>query len=315
VSPRVSAIVCTLNRASTLGAALESLTSQTYAPDDFEIVVVDNGSTDDTRDVAAAAQRNARVRVAYIHEPVRGLSTARNRARRESRGEVLAYLDDDARAEPDWLAATMRAFDAHPDADAIGGRVLPDAGFEYPSWLPARLQRHLSHVDHGPRERWLTYPHYPFGTNLALRRSVFERVGEFDTDLGRIGEHSVRTGEETELLLRLERVGGRILYVPTATVRHAVESQRLSPSWIYRQTFSIGHSGAVMDRKSGAVGRCMVQSAMAPIQISAGLVSGALARVVGHRRLQVLADSVVRNRCGYLLGMSGKAVALSAPVS
>jgi glycosyltransferase involved in cell wall biosynthesis len=242
----ISVVVCTRNRSrslvETLGAAL-ALAAR--AP--WELVVVDNASTDDTLEVARAVERRHPERVRVAVEPVLGLSAARNLGVRLARGAIVAFLDDDALPAPGWLAAYAEAL-AEPDVLSAGGPVEPVYRGELPGWLGERFLTYLSVWDRGPEPCDLRYIELPRGANVAYRREAFVRVGEFDRRLGRSGR-SLRSCEEIELGLRIERCGFRTRYAPGARVRHAVEAARLTPAWMIRRFAAQGFSEAIIDWK------------------------------------------------------------------
>jgi glycosyltransferase involved in cell wall biosynthesis len=239
-------LVCTRNRGGELARALDVLGAHaTTAP--WELLVVDNASTDDTCAVARrfAARHPDRVRVAV--EPTLGLSAARDCGVRLARGEIVVFLDDDAEPLPGWLDAYLEAL-REPGVLAAGGPVEPLFSGPLPVWLGARFLPYLSVWDRGREPHDLAYNELPRGTNMAFRREAFELVGGFDRRLGRSGR-SLRSCEETELGLRLERCGGRIVYVPGAGVRHRVDASRLTPRWMAARFAAQGFSEAIVDWK------------------------------------------------------------------
>jgi len=247
-NPHASVVVCTRNRGGALEPALASLVAQ-EAPFEWEVLVVDNRSSDDTAEVARAFARRHRERVRVEVEPDLGLSAARNAGVRLARGSWIAFLDDDAEAEPGWLAAYEDAWSG-ADVLSAGGPVEPLFDGPLPEWLGERYLPYLSVWDRGPEAHDLLYNELPRGANMAYRRAAFERVGEFDPRLGRRGR-SLRSCEEIELGLRLERIGGRCRYVPRARVRHHVAVERLTPGWMRARFAAQGFSEAILDWKHG----------------------------------------------------------------
>jgi glycosyltransferase involved in cell wall biosynthesis len=145
--PLVSAIICTHNRDRYLGFAIDSLLAQDFA--DFEIIIVDNASTDRTREVVEARLEDARLH--YIYESELGLSVARNTGAKIAQGEILAYLDDDAIASPHWLKTLYSAYSSNPKLAIAGGRVtlIWTDGTTAPNWLSAGLAGNLGAYDLG----------------------------------------------------------------------------------------------------------------------------------------------------------------------
>src|SRR5882724_6993780 len=135
-TPLISVAICTFNRSQYLGAAIESLANQTLDHMLYEVIVVDNNSTDATNQVVEEAVRHhTNLDLRYVNESVQGLSAARNRAAQEAQGDFVAYLDDDAHAEPAWLGATLNAFQTlKPVPACVGGRIYPDWEGGVPDW-------------------------------------------------------------------------------------------------------------------------------------------------------------------------------------
>jgi glycosyltransferase involved in cell wall biosynthesis len=242
--PRVSVVVCTRNRSSRLGDASAALLAVTPPAGGFEVVIVDNASTDDTRAVADRVQRDAGHLVRVVEERTIGLSAARNRGIAESRGELIAFLDDDAFPNPLWLEALATALGGDRVLCA-GGPVEPLVEGELPEWFQGRFLPYLTVWDLGDEATELRYNEYPRGANMAFRREAFDRFGGFSPHLGRSGR-SLLSCEETELCLRLERGGFRTVYAPEARVRHSTPVDRLTPAWMERRFAAQGRSEAII---------------------------------------------------------------------
>jgi GT2 family glycosyltransferase len=266
---RWSIIICTHNRAADLAENLPRLKLIDYPPGQYEIMVIDNASTDDTSAVAFSEG------VACIREERLGLSHARNRGIAEACGELIAFIDDDAWPEPDWLKKLDEAF-ADPQVACVGGRVIP-AWKElvgWPDWLHERLIGFFSVVDYGARQE-LHYPNYPVGTNIAVRKKVFDEIGGFNADLGRRGT-SLLSGEESELCLRIEKAGYRILYIPETVVHHMIHARRLTKEWVKERSYWQGISSALLERKFSPKSR----RALRLVIYALFVVTGTVARVV-----------------------------------
>jgi glucosyl-dolichyl phosphate glucuronosyltransferase len=270
----VAVVVCTRDRASWLGACLDSLRAQSADPTRFEVVVVDNASRDDTAEVV----RSAGVRLE--REDVVGLSRARNRGLAVTDAPVVAFIDDDGRARPGWVAGLLDAFATSPSAAVAGGPIALRWGAGRPRWLTADLEPWYSGLDLGPVARPLDASETLYGANFAVRRDVALSVGGFDTRLGRAGR-SLRSGEESDLIARM-RAHGEIRYTPAAVVDHEVLPDRLSRRWLLRRTFAYGRHESDVPRAGrgawvAALRRPSVTNAV-PCAIALGVASRRLAR-------------------------------------
>lgn len=241
--PAITAVVCTYNRANLLGRALESLAGQAMPSAEREIIVVDDGSTDDTPAVSARfAQAVPGLRV--IRQPNAGLGAARNAGWRAARTQLVAFLDDDAIAPPDWLAEIQRGFAVGGERLAVlGGPIDPDWESPPPPWLTGDLQAWLTVFDLGPRAISTRERPVFGGANMALRTSALADVGGFAEDLGRRGP-TLLSHEESELWTRLAARGWSNAYLPGLRVRHFTPRARMTPAWFRRRLFWEGISVA-----------------------------------------------------------------------
>jgi len=243
--PLASVVVCTRNRSRKLAQCGAALRAIDYPADRWELLIVDNGSTDDTLAVARSLAQGNPVRVQVVEESRPGISAARNAGVRLARGEIVAFTDDDALPSPGWLRELVEAL-GREDAAVAGGPVVPSFDGELPAWFSDRFLPYLSAWDRGPEVHPLTYNDYPRGANMAFRRGVFQSYGDFSLDLGRQGG-SLLSCEETEICLRVERGGDRIVYVPGALVRHLTATERITPRWLARRFFAQGRSEAIVE--------------------------------------------------------------------
>lgn len=223
---KISVILCTFNRCQSLATALGSIVASTVPPlTEWEVLVVDNNSNDQTRDVVEEFRRLYPGRFRYLFESRPGKSFALNSGIREALGDVLVFVDDDVTVDRMWLQAlTGGLFDG--GWAGAGGRVLPQWTVPVPVWLP-RDERYslapLAMFDLGPDGGPLTEP--PFGTNMAFQRIMFEKFGDFRTDLGPRPGSEIRS-EDTEFGRRLLSAGERLRYEPSAIVYHPVPPHR-----------------------------------------------------------------------------------------
>jgi cellulose synthase/poly-beta-1,6-N-acetylglucosamine synthase-like glycosyltransferase len=220
-----------------------------------------------------------------VRENKLGLSHARNRGIEAARGELIAFIDDDAWPEVNWLTELEKSF-SEPCVACVGGRVAPAfAGkVSWPSWLPERLQGFFTVVEY-PGSRYLHYPDYPAGTNIAFRRSALRETGIFNPHLGRTGE-SLLSMEEADLCLRLERAGHRIAYNPEAVVHHAVAEGRLSREWVRERARCQGISAAIIEKEFFPAREVAVKSLKYRLFIAAGRLGELFGRLTGNERLE-----------------------------
>lgn len=231
----VSAAICTFQRYDSLARSIESLRRQSLAAAEYEILVIDNAPD------AAASAREARAwrrlrRLRWIHAAEPGLAHARNRAIEQARAPVLAFLDDDALASRDWLAAILAGFAELGEAvHIVGGPVRPLWMAPRPVWLADGLLPYLSLLERGRRLRVLGPDEWVAGTNVAYRLGPLRAAGGFSTSLGRVGAHVLLSNEETALERRMHAAGGRTGWVPKAAVRHCIDPSRLDRRWFRRR--------------------------------------------------------------------------------
>jgi GT2 family glycosyltransferase len=213
---------------------------------DWELLVIDNGSTDATpRLLAQKGWCPATLPVRVIREDALGVSNARNRALREASGEYIVFIDDDETPDVDWLRVYRETIETHRP-DAFGGRIDVMFEAERPAWLQDDLLGFLGKLDHG-EARWLNDQSTPIFTgNCGFRRATFERVGTFDRALGRSGARN-SGGEDTELYRRLIAAGCKVRWVPQAVIYHRIQSDKLARGYFldlhYRQGRAEGARG------------------------------------------------------------------------
>ena len=235
----ISVVVCTHNRSQSLAVALESLASQKFAASaDWEILVVDNNSTDNTREVAERFINLYPDRFRYIFEARQGKSYALNTGIENAQGDIFAFTDDDIVAEPTWLENLTSAF-AQQTCMGVSGRTLPEKGFTSPPWLNAKQVYAMAPVaifDLGIERHEINES--PFGNNMAYRKTVFEKYGAFRVDLGpRAGCSSPQKNEDSEFGSRLLSAKEQLLYEPAAVIYHAVPARRIQQSYFLEWWF------------------------------------------------------------------------------
>ena len=220
----ISVVVTTRNRAEVLGYCLRAL-ADSRTKVSFEIIVVDNGSSDGTGAVVEDVAQTCSVPLRYEWEPRRGASYGRNAGIARATGRIVAFTDDDIQVSADWVERVHQLFEQHPDVECIGGAVLPIWAQPAPDWLDAKHWSPLSVTDHGPAPFLIdaSHPQCLPTSNLAFRREVFHRIGGFSGHFPRAQDH--------ELQLRFWLSGGRQLYSPALVVHTAVPAERMRVSY------------------------------------------------------------------------------------
>jgi glucosyl-dolichyl phosphate glucuronosyltransferase len=233
----VTITIQTYNHADTLDQTLESLRKvRCPANNDFEILIVDNNSTDNTQWVINKYCQLFWPKLRSVFESRQGLSYARNCALRHARGQIACFLDDDVIVNEDWLEAVISAFEKYSPA-VVGGRsylIYPDN--QKPLWLPIDKESLLSRLDYGEQTLVDTDKDL-YGLNFSVLKDIALDAGGFDTRLGRSG-NSLNSGEEKDLLLRLRNMGKIAVYEPKAVVGHIVHPERLKKSWFFRRIYA-----------------------------------------------------------------------------
>lgn len=243
----ISVIICTYNRANMLKTTFNSLLDLKHTGDlDWELIIVDNKSSDNTRETSEEFAKSSGLNVKYIFEEKQGLSFARNAGIQTASGDILAFTDDDVTVDPQWLTHIVATF-ADRQIIGMGGRVIPVWTTKRPTWYsddgPYSLMSFIVRFDLGltPCEMKST----PFGANMIFRRSAFEKYGLFRTDLGRIGKNLLH-GEDSEFGRRLLDGGERMSYVPQAIVYHPVEPERATKKYAEDWYLMYGRTSARM---------------------------------------------------------------------
>ena len=237
-------ILTTFNRCEHLRTALDSLQRQ-RVPEGFEweVLVVDNNSSDDTRQVIESFAAREPGRIRYLFEGRQGKTFALNTAIAQAKGATLAFTDDDVTLDPEWLASLVTRMREYRCGGA-GGRIVPTWTQPKPKWLetdgPFRLGSVVVSMDLVTIPSWF-YDRLPLGANMAITADALRRVGLFRTDLGPTTGSLIR-GEDSDICRRLLAAGERLLYVPDAVVFHPVDDRRVTRAYFERYYFDQGRA-------------------------------------------------------------------------
>jgi len=253
----VSVIIATYNRAALLNECLHHLSRQRFEPGD-EVIVVDNGSTDDTSAVIQRHQCLWIVPLRHVEEPMPGKSLALGRAIGCASGDILALTDDDVTVDAGWLDA-IRAAMAGGEVALVGGPVAPSWEGRAPRWLRVhrgsygRLAAPLAILDYGTQASELG-ARTAIGANLAVRRDVAAHVGGFAPHLGKL-RGTLLSGEDHDFCRRVQAAGFRAVYCPEARVHHFVPARRARVSYVLDWFFWSGITNVALDATRRGTGR------------------------------------------------------------
>ena len=273
----IDVVICayTLDRWDQLVAAVHSVEAQ-HHPADRVIVVIDHND-----DLLARSTAEFTTHTVIPNAHKQGLSGARNTGIAEATAEVVAFLDDDATAEPAWLAATASVL-GEGDVGGVGGRVLPNWETAQPGWFPDEFLWVVGCSYVGLPEEQAEIRN-PIGANMAFRRTLMTDVGGFREEVGRVGAIPVGC-EETELSIQVRRRGSRILYSPDALVSHLVPADRTRWHYFWTRCLNEGRSKAAVARLTGADEALESERRYATRTLPQGALRGLRSAVSGPRR-------------------------------
>ena len=251
----ISVILCTYNRDRYIYNVLRSIVNGDLPRSEYEIVLVDNNSSDNTK---GECQRFVAdfpdVVLRYCYEEKQGLSHARNCGITNAHGDLLVYVDDDAIVNKEYLSTYADFFKRNSDAVAAGGPILPQYdGCEEPEWMSHYTRQLITGKLYlGEHEREFPHDAFPGGGNAAYRKSVFDTVGLFNPELGRKG-NSLLGAEEKDLFDKMTTAGMHFYYLPTAILYHLIPSKKLTKDYFDRLTYGIGVSERYRTQQIGTV--------------------------------------------------------------
>lgn len=245
----VSVIVCTYNREKFITQCLRSIARQSANYETFELIFVNNNSTDTTEEIFFRFKReHPSLQCDYFFEKEPGLSFARNRGIEEAKGAILAFLDDDAIACSDYVERLQSEF-ANSGFVAGGGKILAKWESKKPDWMGRFLLPLVSVIDLGNKITTFGKNKYPIGANMFFKRSIFENVKGFNTKLGRVGKNMMG-GEEKDLFNQIREFGGQVGYFPEIYVHHIIPEERTTKKFIKVQALGVGRSERVRTEKN-----------------------------------------------------------------
>jgi len=247
----ISVIICTYNREKFILKTLQCIRDQNFPTLSFEIIIINNNSSDSTKVICADfIRQSSGFNINYVEEYNQGLSFARNRGIKEAKGDIITFIDDDAFAVPDFLSSIQDFFTLNTSASALGGKVEPQFEAGKPSWMSSFLMPLVAALDMRENIKEFKGKSFPVGANMSFRRWVFDKFGLFNNELGRKGNNLLGS-EEKDFFNRLKQAGVKIFYLPKAKVTHVIPPSRTSMEYIKRQAIGIGVSEKLRVRSIG----------------------------------------------------------------
>ena len=234
---KLSVIICTYNRSGLLKECLYSLVNQITDRDQYEIIVVDNNSIDNTENIVNKFIKNfPRHKLSYVLETKQGLSYARNAGYKKAMGEYLAYIDDDAKAAEDWVKNIIKSTDKIKP-DILGGPIYPYYSCKKPIWFKDEYEIR----SHGETARFLRSKERLSGSNFIIKKNLLEKLGMFNPNLGMIG-NKLRYGEETKLMVDARNIinNVKIYYTPEIKIKHMVKTENFLLLYRMKSKFIAG---------------------------------------------------------------------------
>ena len=255
--PLVSVVIPTLNRCKALSYLLDSIAKQTIEPNLFEVIAVDNGSVDSTIDVLDSFVK-IMPNIRYYHDPSPGLHVGRHKGLKEAKTDILVYVDDDSLPTPSWLEGVLDSF-IDERVVLVGGKVLPKFEAPPPFWLQdmwkdnhpeGKVLGYLSIMDFRDQIKEID-PHYVFGCNFAIRKSILLEAGGFHPDGMPDKLIRFRGDGETYVSNFIQKMGYKALYNPKASVFHCIPKERMTVKYFCKRAFNQGISDSYTDIRTG----------------------------------------------------------------
>lgn len=237
----ISTIICTYNRQEYIVQCLESIVQQTLDKQLYQIVIIDNNSTDQTPQLCHDfIARYPEYDINYVVEKEQGLSAARNRGIAEAKYDLINYTDDDAEMSPEYLESLLDYLNSHPEIWGVGGKIIAQyENNQRPNWMSRYLEGTVGTTFLGNHIKPYSKGQFPPGNNMTYRKIAFEKYGYFDNNLGHKGNNLTRC-DEKDIAEILQNNGHTLIYHPQALIYHHVPNARLSDSYQRRQHIGMG---------------------------------------------------------------------------
>jgi glycosyltransferase involved in cell wall biosynthesis len=243
---KISVVICSYNREQYIIDAIDSLYNQTLSKEKYEVIVVDNNSIDNTNHFCQNyIQTHPNFNVYYLEEPTQGASFARNTGAAFAKAPLLAFMDDDAIADTNFLARIIFFFESHSEIGGLGGRIIPKYIPAEPEWMSHYVSSLVGNFHYSEGVSKFKPGKYPLESNMVVTKKHFIEVGGFNTLLpGVVGTLRIG-GEGKDFFMKLQALNEGIYYDPDIKVQHVVEVNKLTPEYMYRVASGIGRGERV----------------------------------------------------------------------
>src|SRR5688572_2133831 len=222
--PDISVVICTYNRDKFIGEALNCLSNQSLSPQRFEMIVVDNKSTDNTASIVRKfIADHPELQVRYVMEPNKGLSFARNRGILEARASIITYIDDDAEVTSRFLESIVHFMKADNTIVGVGGKVIPKySESREPEWMSKYLNGFVGRMDFGDHPKLFDKSmKYPTGCNMTYTKEILQKAGGFNNEL-------TFRSDDKYIFYKVTALSDNVYYLPGAMLYHNIDNDRLS---------------------------------------------------------------------------------------
>lgn len=244
--PKISVVICSYNRAAYITLALQSMVEQTVDCSNFEVIVVDNNSTDGTEQVCKEfIVTHSSYAIKYITETQQGSSYARNTGAAIAKGVLLCFMDDDAIAEKHYLERILEFYKNKQESLALGGRIIPRYIPSEPKWMSYYVSSLVGNFDYAKEQVQFAEGKYPLESNMIVTKKDFDAINGFNVALPGVQGTLRIGGEGKDFFIRLKNIGVSVFYDPTIIVEHITEVSKLTPEYMYRVASGIGRGEAV----------------------------------------------------------------------
>lgn len=244
---KVSIIICTYNRDQFIKDALESLAHQSLDSSKFEILIVNNNSSDNTEKISLDfIHDHPKLDIRYIFEKQQGLSYARNRGIAEAKYEILTYIDDDAYAKNDFVELIYNFFQNNPNTAGIGGKVTPKYEIEEPKWMNKYLLGIVTGIDYGDKIRKFPPNRFPVGCNMTYRKSLLVKANGFNNNLK-------WRADDKYIYFQIRKFSDEIYYIPELEVEHTIDAIRTTDEKFIDITVKFGSAERIRVGDEGKV--------------------------------------------------------------